>query len=430
MIERYTLPRMGELWDEENKFKTMLEVEILACEAQERLGNIPEGAVARIKERARFNIARIKEIEEETHHDVIAFLANLAENVGEEARFIHIGLTSSDILDTSLAVRMRESGFIIRDGLVDLREIIRQRAKEHKRTVMVGRTHGIHAEPTTFGLKMALWADECERNLSRLDEAIKVISFGKLSGAVGTYAHIDPYIEQYVCERLNLTPARLSTQILQRDRHAQYLLTLAIIAASLEKFATEIRNLQRTDIREVEEGFAPGQKGSSAMPHKRNPIVCEQVAGLSRLVRGKAWAALENMTLWHERDLTHSSVERVIVPDACILVDYMLTRFKWVMENLVVYPENMLRNLDRTHGLIHSQRVLLALVGHGVVREEAYSIVQRNAMRSWQEGCDFKGLIKEDLDVKRYLSEEEIEGCFTLDYYLRHIDTIFERFNL
>lgn len=430
MIERYTLPRMGELWSEENKFKTMLEIEILACEAQGDLGNIPKEALAKIKEESHFNIVRIKEIEDKVHHDVIAFLTNVAENVGEEARFIHMGLTSSDILDTSLAMRMRESGSIIKNDLLGLMEIIRQRAREHKQTVMVGRTHGIHAEPTTLGLKMLLWLDECERNLRRLDEAIEVISYGKLSGAVGTYAHIDPYIEEYVCKKLGLTPDRLSTQVLQRDRHAEYLLTLAIIASSLEKFATEIRNLQRTDIREVEEGFAPGQKGSSAMPHKRNPIACEQVTGLARLVRGKAWTALENVALWHERDLTHSSVERVIVPDTCILIDYILTRFKGVMENLLVYKENMLKNLERTHGLIHSQRVLLALVNKGIGREEAYEIVQRNAMRSWQEGCDFKELIKNDLDVQKYLSEQEIEDCFGLDYYLRHIDTIFKRFNL
>ncbi|HAV42523.1 TPA: adenylosuccinate lyase [bacterium] len=428
MIERYILSQMGAIWSEENKFKTMLEVEILACEAQADLGNIPPEALTKIKSRARFDIPRIIEIEEKVHHDIIAFLTNVGENVGEEARYIHIGLTSSDIIDTSLAVRMKEAGLLIKADLLELISILQERAKGYKDTVMIGRTHGVHAEPITFGLKMLLWMDECERNLARLEEAIKTISFGKLSGAVGTYAHIDPYVEEYVCKKLGLVPARLSTQILQRDRHAHFLLILAIIAASLEKFATEIRNLQRTDILEVEEGFMSGQKGSSAMPHKRNPITCEQITGLARLVRSKAWAALENVALWHERDLTHSSVERIIVPDACILTDYILVKFKGVMENLTVYEENMRRNLERTHGLIHSQRVLLALVNKGLSREEAYQIVQRHAMHSWQEGSDFKELIKGDLDIKKHLSNEEIEASFDLDYYLRHIETIFKRF--
>jgi adenylosuccinate lyase len=404
-------------------------VEILACEAQAELGKIPPHALDKIK-KAHFNIVRIKEIEERTHHDVIAFLENIAESVGEEARYIHMGLTSSDILDTSLALRMKESGELIRSKLIHLKEILIRKAREHKYTVMIGRTHGIHAEPITFGFKMAVWVDECEHNIHRLDEAIKIISYGKLSGAVGTYANIDPFVEQYVCEKLNLRAARVSTQILQRDRHAHFLLTLAIIASSLEKFATEIRNLQRTDIREVEEGFAPGQKGSSAMPHKRNPIISERVAGLARLVRTKAWGALENVALWHERDLTHSSVERVVVPDACILLDYMVTKFSEVMEGLVVYKENMRRNLDLTHGLIHSQRVLLGLIDKGLGREEAYEIVQRCAMKSWQEGLPFKELLKKDIDLKRYLTDEEIEAMFDIDYYLRNLKVIFDRMGI
>jgi adenylosuccinate lyase len=404
-------------------------VEILACEAYAKLGKIPQEALEKIR-KARFNIARIKQIEERTHHDVIAFLESIAESIGEEARYIHMGLTSSDILDTSLALRMKESGELIRKKLTRLRETLINKAKEHKYTVMIGRTHGIHAEPITFGFKMAVWVDECEENLGRLDEAIRVISYGKLSGAVGTYANIDPFVEEYVCEKLGLKAARVSTQILQRDRHAHFLLTLAIIASSLEKFATEIRNLQRTDIREVEEGFFPGQKGSSAMPHKRNPIISERIAGLARLVRTKAWGALENIALWHERDLTHSSVERVIVPDACILLDYMLTKFNEVMEGLVVYKENMRRNLDLTHGLIYSQRVLLGLINKGLRREEAYEIVQRCAMKSWREGTSFKELLKTDIEVKKYLSESEIEEMFDLKYYLRNLEVIFARMGI
>ncbi|MCK4325972.1 adenylosuccinate lyase, partial [bacterium] len=378
MIERYILPKMGRIWSEENKFKTMLQIEILVCEALARLGEIPREALAKIKEKAGFDLERIREIEAETRHDVIAFLEAVGERVGDESRYIHLGLTSYDIVDTSLSLRMQEAGDLILQDLKKLSQILKRKAKEHKETVMIGRSHGIHAEPITLGLKFALWWKETERNRERMTRAREAISYGKISGAVGTYAHLDPRVEEYVCKKLNLTPAPVSTQILQRDRHAQYLTTLALIASSLEKFALEIRNLQRTDILEVEEYFSRGQKGSSAMPHKRNPIVSERVSGLARIVRGNAQAALENIALWHERDLTHSSVERVIIPDSCILVDYMLNKFIEVMDNLVIYPGNMKKNLEKTKGLIFSETVLLELAKKGLSRKEAYRVVQRN----------------------------------------------------
>lgn len=430
MIERYTLPEMGKIWSEGNKFQKMLDVEILVCEALAELGEIPKEAVAKIKDKASFDLKRIKEIEEEVRHDVIAFLTAVAERVGEESRYIHLGLTSYDVVDTSLSLRMREAAGLIIKGLKELADVLKSKAKEHKKTVMVGRSHGIHAEPITFGLKLALWWEEVKRNRERMEEARRLISYGKISGAVGTYAHIDPRVEEYVCERLNLTPAPVSSQILQRDRHAHYLSVLALLASSLEKFALEIRNLQRTDLLEVEEYFSRGQKGSSAMPHKRNPIVSERVSGLARVVRSHALAALENVPLWHERDLTHSSVERIIIPDSCILIDYMLKKFIAVMKDLIVYPENMKRNLEKTRGLVFSETVLLELAKKGLSREEAYRLVQRNAMRAWEEETDFKGLLLQDEEVGKHLNKDEIECCFDLKHNLRNVEKIFKRLGI
>lgn len=428
MIERYTLPEMKAIWSEENKFATWLEVEVLACEAYAELGKIPREAARVIRERARFDVDRINEIEKTTRHDVVAFLTNVAEYVGEEARYIHMGLTSSDILDTSLAVRMRDAGRLLLRRLERLREVLLDQAQEHRYTLMIGRTHGVHAEPITFGLKMLLWAAETERNLQRLERAVEEISVGKIAGAVGTYATVDPFVEEYVCRRLGLVPARVSTQIVQRDRHAVFLTTLAVIGCSLEKFAVEIRNLQRTDIREAEEPFRAGQKGSSAMPHKRNPIVCERISGMARLLRGNALAAMENVALWHERDISHSSVERVIIPDSTTLLDYMLYRFTGVIEELMVYPENMRNNLARTHGLVFSQRVLLALIEKGLSREEAYTIVQRNAMESWQTGRPLRDLLLADPEAA--FSEDELDELFDYGYFVRHVDEIYRRFGL
>ena len=428
LIERYTLPEMKAIWSDENRFATWLEVEILACEAWAELGKIPREAARTIRERARFDVGRINEIEKTTRHDVIAFLTNVAEYVGEEARYIHMGLTSSDILDTALAVRMRDAGRLLLRRLERLREVLLDRAREHRYTLMMGRTHGIHAEPVTFGLKMLLWAAETERNIERLARAVEEIGVGKISGAVGTYATVDPFVEEYVCRRLGLVPARVSTQVIQRDRHAFFLATLAVVGCSLEKFAVEIRNLQRTDIREAEEPFRAGQKGSSAMPHKRNPIVCERISGMARLLRGNALAGMENVALWHERDISHSSVERVVIPDSTTLLDYMLYRFTGVMEELVVYPENMRRNMEKTHGLVFSQRVLLALVEKGFGRDEAYALVQRNAMESWRTGRALKDLLLADPDVP--LGAEELDELFNYGYFTRRVDEIYRRFGL
>jgi len=430
MIERYTLPEMKAIWSQENKFRKWLEVEIYACEAMAGMGLIPEEAFRQIRERARFNVKRIEEIEAVVNHDVIAFLTCVGEYVGDAARYIHLGLTSSDVLDTALAVLMKEAGQQILKRLEELREVLLEKAKEHRHTLMIGRTHGVHAEPITFGLKMLLWVAETERNIERMKRAIDVVSVGKISGAVGTYANVDPRVEAHVCRRLGLRPARISTQILQRDRHAEFMTTLAVIGSSLDKFATEIRNLQRTDILEVEEYFARGQKGSSAMPHKRNPITAERISGLARILRGNALAALENVALWHERDISHSSVERVIIPDSTITLDYMLHKMTAIMKNLLVYPEKMRRNLERTHGLLFSQRVLLALVEKGLSRERAYELVQRNAMRSWREGVSFKELLMEDADIASVLTSREIESLFNYDYHLRHVDDIYRRFGL
>ena len=430
MIERYTLPEMGKIWEPEHKFRTWLAIEIYACEAWAELGRIPPAALEEIKARADFDVDRINEIEATTRHDVLAFLTAVAEKVGDASKYIHLGMTSSDVLDTALAVQMRDAAGLLRQRLLDLRAELVQKAREHKYTLMIGRTHGVHAEPTTFGLKMALWVMEVDRHLTRLEQAKEMISVGKISGAVGTFANINPRVEEHVCRRLGLQPASVSTQIIQRDRHAQFLATLAIIGSSLEKMATEIRNLQRTDILEVEEPFAKGQKGSSAMPHKRNPILSERVAGLSRVLRGNALAAMEDIALWHERDLTHSSVERVIIPDSTILLDYMLVKFTGIIKGLNVYPENMHRNLEATHGLVFSQRVLLALVKKGVLRETAYAWVQRNALQAWQTHQPFKELVLKDRDIMDHLDPQEVEELFDYDYHLRHVDYIFRRAGL
>jgi len=421
---------MGKIWEDENKYRIWLEIELLACEQQAALGVIPKEAVPTIRKKASFNVQRILEIEEEVKHDVIAFLTNVGEYVGSESRFIHLGMTSSDVLDTALAVQMKQSAELLLKDLEELKAVLARRAKEHKLTVMVGRTHGIHAEPVTLGLKFALWYAETLRNIDRLRNAAKTISVGQISGAVGTYAYIDPSVERYVCEKLGLQAAPISTQVLQRDRHAEFMSTLAVIGSSLEKFATEIRHLQKTEVLEAEEYFSKGQKGSSAMPHKRNPITCERIAGLSRVLRGNAVAAMENVALWHERDITHSSVERVIVPDSCILLDYMLDQFTKVVDKLIVYPENMRKNIDKTHGLVFSQSVLLALTKKGMKREDAYRIVQSHAMNVWQDGKSFRTVLEADPEVKKFLNAKELEDVFDGTKSVKHVDYVFERLGL
>jgi len=427
MISRYTRPEMGRIWESENLYAKWLEVEIAACEAMAQEGLIPEEALENIKKKAAFSVGRILEIEEETKHDVIAFLTNVAEHVGPDSRYIHLGLTSSDILDTSFALLLKQAMDIIVQDLQELMDVIRIRAMEHKYTVMIGRSHGIHAEPITFGLKLAVWYSEMKRNLKRLVEARDVISYGKLSGAVGTFANTSPKIEALVCKKLGLRPEEISTQIIQRDRHAQYFSSLAILAGTLEKIAVEIRHLQRTEVLEVEEPFAKGQKGSSAMPHKKNPIGCENISGLARLVRSNSLAAMENMPLWHERDISHSSVERVIAPDSTILSDYMLHRLTGILRGLVVHADRMDENLKKMKGLIFSQQLLLKLAGKGLERQTAYVMVQRNAMKVWETGQEFKDLIMEDQEIGGYLSKTEIGEIFDLDYHMKHIDDIYER---
>ena len=430
MIDRYTHPEMGNIWTLENEFRTMLKVDILACEAMNKLGIVPDDALKDIQNKADFRLERIKEIEAVTNHDVIAFLTNVAEYVGDASKYIHKGLTSSDVKDTALCYMTVQSADLIMRHLENFHAILRRRAAEFKNTVMIGRTHGIHAEPMTFGMKFLLWSAEIERDMERLKQAREMMAVGKLSGAVGTYSNIDPFVEEYVCKKLDLKPVRLATQVIQRDRHAHFLTTLAIIGSSLDKMATEIRNLQRTDIREAEEYFAPGQKGSSAMPHKRNPITCEKVSGMARLLRGYAIAGLEDVALWHERDISHSSVERVILPDATIALDHMLRKFSNIIDKLLVYPDAMLANLNKTGGLIFSQNLLIALVTKGVLREDAYKWVQRNAMARWLEGADFKTNVEADPDIKKYLTDEEIEHCFDPKPMLRNVDLIFSRFGL
>ncbi len=430
MIERYSRPEMAEIWSDQNKFATWLKVELLACEALAELGEIPKEAVVNIKEKANFDRSRVLELEETVKHDVIAFLTNVAEYVGPESRYIHLGMTSSDLLDTALASLMRQAGGLLLDGLKGLRKVLGERAVEFKKTVCIGRSHGIHAEPTTFGLKLALWHDEVGRGIERMERAIETISVGKISGAVGTFAHINPWVESYVCAKLDLKPAPVSTQIVQRDRHAEFLGALALIAASLEKFATEIRNLQRTEILEAEEPFTKGQKGSSAMPHKRNPVASENISGLARLIRANASAALENIALWHERDISHSSVERIIIPDSTIALDYMLHRFTKVISDWVVYPEKMLENLHMTNGLIFSQAILLALAKKGITREEAYQLVQGNAMEVWESGGNFREKVLDDERIGVHLNKTEIESCFDLEKDLKNVDFIFKRIGL
>lgn len=427
VIERYSRPEMARIWEPENRYQKWLEIELYACEAHAEMGNIPKDAVERIKSRAKFDVARIDEIEKVVKHDVIAFLTSVADYIGDDSRFVHLGLTSSDVLDTSFAMLLAEASDLIIADIKRLMEAIKKRAFEHKDTPMMGRSHGIHAEPVTFGIKMALWYDEMRRNLRRMEAARETIAYGKISGAVGTFANIDPQVEEYVCRKAGLKPAPCSTQIIQRDRHAEFFSTLAVIASSIDKFAVEIRHLQRTEVLEAEEFFSKGQKGSSAMPHKRNPVLSENLSGLARLVRGYAVSALENVPLWHERDISHSSVERVIGPDATIVMDFMLNRCCGLIENLVVYPENMLKNLNLMRGLIFSQRVLLELANKGASRESAYSMVQRNAMKVWEEGKDFQGELLHDADVRTYLSEEEIKSAFDLNYHLKHVNTIFTR---
>lgn len=431
MIERYTRDRMGAIWSEENKFRTWLQVEIAACEAWAAEGAVPPEAVEAIEKKARFSVERIAEIEAEVDHDLIAFLSCVAENVGDEARYIHKGLTSYDVEDTALALRLRESADLLLEGLDDLRSAIAEKADEHRYTVMMGRTHGVHAEPITFGLKMACWLGEVERGIERLRAAREVVSVGKISGAVGTYAHCPPQIEERVCRKLGLRPAKASTQIVQRDRHAQFISTLAILAGSLERFATEVRNLQRTELLEVQERFTGKQKGSSAMPHKRNPWHSERISGLARLVRGYALAAMENEAQWHERDLSNSAPERVIFPDACIVLDFMIAEMCRVVRGLQVDAGRMRRNIDLMRGLVFSQRVLLALAEKGLSRDEAYRIVQRNAARVWEDpSADFRQVLLSDRDVSRRLSPEELDSCFDLSVHTAHVDTILARFGL
>lgn len=430
MIERYTRPEMGAIWTEENKYKAWLEVEILACEAWSELGHIPKEDVEKLRENASFDIERIHEIEQETRHDVVAFTRAVSETLGEEKKWVHYGLTSTDVVDTALSYLLKQANNIIRDNLHTFVDVLGEKAREHKYTIMMGRTHGVHAEPTTFGLKLALWYEEMKRNLERFEMAAHQIEFGKLSGAVGTYANIDPFVEDYVCEQLGLTPAPVSTQTLQRDRHAHYLSTLTLIATSIEKFAVEIRGLQKTETREVEEFFAKGQKGSSAMPHKRNPIGSENMTGIARVLRGHMVTAYENVALWHERDISHSSAERIILPDATIALNYMLHRFSNIVKNLTVYEDNMKQNMDKTYGLIFSQRVLLTLIDEGMAREEAYDIVQPKAMEAWEKGISFRELIESDERIKSTLSSEQLDNCFDPTHHLKNVDRVFERIGL
>lgn len=430
MIERYTNPEMGRIWTLQHEFEVMLEVEITACEAMAELGQIPVEAAKNIREKAQFNLERVKEIEKVTNHDIIAFLTNVAEYVGEDSKYIHKGLTSSDVKDTALGIMMKKSAELILEDLKNLRDVLKRQAQKYKHTVCIGRTHGIHAEPMTLGLKFALWYDEICRDIERVEHAKKVVAVGKLSGAVGTYSNIDPRIEEITCKKLGIEPVKLATQVIQRDRHAEYMTTLAIVASTFEKIATELRNLQRTDIREVEEYFQPGQKGSSAMPHKRNPITGERITGMARLVRGNAIAAMENITLWHERDISHSSVERVILPDSTINVDYCCRKLTNLVDKLLVYPEAMMENLNKTGGLIFSQRIMLAVVSKGVLREDAYKWVQRNAMARWLKGEDFRTNVEKDPDITKYLTKEEIDNCFDYQWFLRNVDMIMARFGI
>ena len=427
MIPRYSLPRMSAVWSDENKFQKMLDIEILACEALANLGKIPQKELKKIKSKARFDIKRIEKIEKTTRHDVIAFLHNIAEYIGDSSRFVHQGLTSSDVLDTGLSVMMKESADIILEDLKALKGELRKKANKYKYTIMAGRSHGMHAEPTTFGLKLALFFDEINRGIERINRAKEIISIGKISGPVGTYSNVEPYVESYVCKKLGLRPANVSTQILQRDRHAEYLSEIAIVGATLEKIATEFRNLQKTEVREVEEPFGKGQKGSSAMPHKRNPVMCERIAGLARVLRANAMVSMENVALWHERDISHSSAERIIIPDSAILLDYMLNQMAEIVKGLLVYPENMTANLAKTKGLVFSARILVELEKRGVERRRAYDIIQRCAMKVWEKGIDFKEALKGDGDFIKLVKSKEIDDFFNVAYYTKHVNTIFKK---
>ena len=430
MIERYSLPEMAAIWTLENRYEKWLQVEIAATKAWSKLGVVPKDDAEKISNHATVDVSRALEIEKETRHDVVAFTRAVSETLGAERKWVHYGLTSTDVVDTALGLQLLEANRMIRKSLEMFIATLRKQAIRYKETVMMGRTHGVHAEPTTFGLKLALYYTEMVRNLDRFDHASETVRYGKLSGAVGTYANIDPRIEELVCEQLGLKPAPISTQTLQRDRHAEYVATLALIATSLDKIATEIRGLQKTEIRELEEPFYAGQKGSSAMPHKRNPVNCEQISGLARVLRGYVVAAYEDVPLWHERDISHSSVERVILPDSTILIHYMLNKINGIISNLTVFPENMKKNMERSHGLIYSQRVLHALIDHGLAREEAYDVVQKTAMQAWEESQSFRGLVEALPVVKEHLTSEDLDECFDVRFHLRHVHMIFERLGL
>lgn len=430
MIERYTLSKMGGIWTDEHKFSIMLQIEVLACEAMAKLGLIPKKALEKIKKNAKFDIEEVQKIEERTKHDIAAFITNVGQYLGPEAQYLHMGLTSSDLLDTSLSVQCIEASDILIADLKKLLVVLKIKAKKYKDTSCVARTHGVHAEPITFGLKLAVWYDETQRNLARMEQAREMMRVGKLSGAVGTYANIDPSVEEYVCEKLGLKPVNIATQIISRDVHCQFVTTLALVGSSLNKFATEIRLLQKTEVLEVEEPFFKGQIGSSAMPHKRNPVTCERVCGLSRLLHAYAQAAFEDANLWHERDISHSSVERVILPDSTIILNYMFHKLIPIIDGLLVYPKNMIASLSKTRGLIYSQRVLLELMNKGLTREEAYQIIQSCAMQVWQETSDFKDVLLRDRRVRKHLKPSEIDACFNIKYYTRHRDFIFKRVGL
>lgn len=430
MISRYTRPEMAAIWTDEKKFECWLAVELAADEAWAKLGHIPAEDVEKLKQNAKFDVDRIQEIEAVTHHDVIAFTRNVSESLGEEKKWVHYGLTSTDVVDTAYGYQLKQANDIIRKDLKDFTQIVADKAREHKNTVMMGRTHGVHAEPTTFGAKLARWYSEMKRNIERFDRAAKGVEAGKISGAVGTYANIDPFVEEYVCEKLGIRAQEVSSQVLPRDLHADYMASLALIATSLEEFATEIRSLQKSETREVEEYFAKGQKGSSAMPHKRNPIGSENICGLARVCRGHMVTAYENVALWHERDISHSSAERIILPDTTILIDYMLNRFGRIVKNLTVFPENMKRNMDKTFGLIYSGRVLLKLIDTGMSREEAYDLVQPYTAKAWDEQTQFRPLLESDATIMSRLSKEDLDDAFDYHWHLKHIDDIFKRVGL
>ncbi|MCB9771441.1 MAG: adenylosuccinate lyase [Candidatus Omnitrophica bacterium] len=430
MIERYTLSKMGSIWTDEHKFQIMLRIEVLACEAMCKLGTIPKKSLEKIKKNAKFNLEEVQKLEERTKHDIVAFINNVGSYLGPEARYLHMGLTSSDLLDTTLSMQCVEASDILIADIRKLLTVLKIKAKKYKDTNCIARTHGVHAEPMTFGLKLAVWYDEMKRNLERMEQAREYMRVGKLSGAVGTYANIDPSVEEFVCEQLGLKPANIATQIIQRDIHCQFVTTLALIGSSLNKFATEIRLLQKTEVLEVEEPFFKGQIGSSAMPHKRNPVTCERISGLSRLLRANAQAAFENIALWHERDISHSSVERIILPDSTAILNYMLTKFIPIIDGLLVYPKNMIASLTKTNGLIYSQRVLLELMKKGITREEAYDIIQHCAMQVWQDTSDFKEVLYRERKVRKFLKPSEIDACFDIKYYTRHRDFIFKRVGL